>query len=79
MKLFEWLKSLWRKNVPEYLPQNYCEGKTNNELIQQLKSGKTGINSGNMIVLELLDRLNIKVENSLGPHVHRNENEQQKF
>lgn len=41
----------------EYLPPDYSKGKSNEELLKKLKSGNISINSGQLIVNELLERL----------------------
>ena len=40
-----------------YLPSDFCEGKSDEELFEILKNRTVSVGSGNMIVLELLERL----------------------
>ena len=57
--MFDWLRSCFKSQNPINLCENFCEGKTNEELIKVLKSYKVRLSlySGNMIVCELLERL----------------------
>lgn len=57
-----WIDQLFESEPIEYLPDDFCKDKTNRELIEKLKSEKVSRNSGNMIILELLERLCKRVE-----------------
>ena len=52
-----WFKKLFLESSVEYLEIDWCNGKTNKELLDKLKYGCISPGSGNMIVAELLERL----------------------
>lgn len=54
--MFKFFKNFFQDNI-EFLPTNYCEGKSNKELLDTLRKRNISMASGNMIVLELLERL----------------------
>jgi len=59
----KWLKDiLFPKDPVEYLLKDWCKGKTNQELLDKLKNGLVSVGSGNMIILELIERLVNEVE-----------------
>lgn len=58
-KINNFFKSLFSDPV-EYLSLNYCKDKTDEELLAKLRSGYISKKSGNMIVLELLERLIVR-------------------
>ena len=52
-----WLSKLCGVPAVVYLPPDFCEGKTDEELIETLKNVPISPKSGNMIVAEILERL----------------------
>ncbi len=66
MKLFEYF--FGKDSSVNYLPANFCEGKSDEELLNALK-GNIGLishGSGNMIMMELLERLCKRTKNIEG-------------
>lgn len=57
--MINWLKRLFVPDMPhvEYLAKDYCNGKSDQELVNKLKGGMISLHSGHMIVTELLDRI----------------------
>ena len=57
--MFNWIKKVFvSKPINfEILPLDYCKDKSDQELIERLRKGFLSLGSGNMIVLELLERL----------------------
>jgi|GEM_PF-6861115 hypothetical protein len=56
--MIKYIKKFFEIKKIEYLPVNWCEGKTNEELLSKLKTeNQISLASGHMIVIELLERL----------------------
>jgi len=56
--MFKFFKTIFSsKPVIEFLDRGACHGKTDQELIEKLKSDSISRGSGEMIVTELLDRI----------------------
>lgn len=51
------IDGLCSSNNNRYLDDDFCDGKSNDELIETLKKGEVLFHDASMIVTELLDRL----------------------
>jgi len=64
IQMIKWLVAFWKPIEIQYLSVNYCDDKTEEQLLEKLKSGKISMQSGIMIVTELLERLHRKSDKS---------------
>lgn len=60
--MMKWFQSFFKTSEIKQLPSNYCLGKTNVQLLDELQSGKISRDSGEMIVGELLRRICSELE-----------------
>ncbi len=64
----KWFKDIFTSPI-EMLPRDYCYNKTSQELLEKLRTSCVSRESGNMIVLEILERL---VKKEMNDGVQRN-------